>query len=225
MGVTSDSVREEVLRQLEHILKAVTEVKVALSNQHFDNIEYYDRITACTRMASALKRFAPEGSPYYGEMPEEYEYTDFSRLYGKLTALRDDYKIGGLATFKEIVASDISSDYLKMAEHLLESDGLKLPAAVLAGSVLEEHLRNLCTKNNIDIDFTDKKGDLCTKKAATMNDELRQKGVYHLNDHKQITAWYGVRSSAAHGKDSEFNETQVEMMIQGVRSLISRFPA
>ena len=102
---------------------------------------------------------------------------------------------------------------------------MALPAAVLAGGVLEEHMRKLCTRHGIDVVVKDGGSDERPKKASRMNDDLRKANVYGSNDQKQVTAWCGIRNSAAHTRVDEFDETQVANMLQGVRTFISRFPA
>jgi hypothetical protein len=104
-----------------------------------------------------------------------------------------------------------------MAEHLLAEDylGSKDAAAVLAGGTLEEHLRQLCIKNKIPIE----------KSVETMNTKLRTADVYGLNEQKQVTAWYGLRNSAAHAKYDEYDKKDVALFLQGLRYFISKYPA
>ena len=54
-----------------------------------------------------------------------------------------------LANIDELIHADIFTGFLEMGYYLLE-EGYKDPAAVLAGGTLEEHLRKLCQKNNIE---------------------------------------------------------------------------
>jgi hypothetical protein len=138
-------------------------------------------------------------------------------LAGVLKALREDYARGRIQTFRERVHSDLFSDFLEMAEYLLEDEKLKDPAAVLAGSVLEEHLRKLCAKHSVS---------LPTKpKLDTMNGDLKKQGVYGGIDQKQVTYWAGIRNSAAHGQYTDYTAVQVREMVQGIRNFISRYPA
>ena len=74
-------------------------------------------------------------------------------------------------------------------------------AAVMIGSVLEEHLRQLCHSHKVDI-FTLKGMDEMPKKADVLNADLKKSGAYGPLDQKQVTAWLGLRNSAAHGKYS-----------------------
>ncbi len=110
-----------------------------------------------------------------------------------------------------------------MSQHLLD-EGYQDPAAVLIGSSLEVHLRNLCVKNGIDITFETKKG-IKRKKADRLNADLHKAVVYNALDHKSITAWLDLRNKAAHGEYGKFTPNQVLNMLSGVREFINRNPA
>ncbi|EJG1014407.1 hypothetical protein OMR72_004731 [Vibrio parahaemolyticus] len=117
----------------------------------------------------------------------------------------------------------VFSNMLEEADHLLEK-GFKLPAAVLAGCVLETHLKSLSKRNDIDT-FTEKaNGKKVTKKASALNQELCTEGVYSMNESKEVTNYLGIRNSAAHGNEDEFDSEQVTLLVRGVSSFISRNP-
>ena len=107
-----------------------------------------------------------------------------------------------------------------MAEHLL-IEKYKDASAVMIGSVLEEHLRQLCDKNNIQV-IEVKNGKSIPKKADLLNAELTGNSIYSKLDQKSITSWLDLRNKAAHGKYSEYNIQQVELMLQGVTEFITR---
>jgi len=107
-----------------------------------------------------------------------------------------------------------------MAEHLL-SNGYKDPAAVMVGSVLEEHLRQLCLKNDLDVE-TEVDGKLKPKKVDRLNSELAKNEVYGKLDQKSVTAWLDLRNKAAHGKYDEYTAEQVKNMVLGVTEFLAR---
>jgi len=107
-----------------------------------------------------------------------------------------------------------------MAEYLL-TEGFKDPAAVMAGSVLEEHLRQLCIKNSIPIESI-KDGKPIPKKADLINSQLASANIYNKLDQKSITSWLDLRNKAAHGQYSEYTKEQVVFMLQGITNFISR---
>ncbi|MHC4122916.1 MAG: DUF4145 domain-containing protein [Planctomycetota bacterium] len=126
---------------------------------------------------------------------------------GILKALYEDLKLGLLEDTKALITAEVFTDFIEQAEYLL-NEGYVLPAAVIARTVLEDALRTLCRKNDIDLS---KK-----PKLEWMNVELTKKGVYNRNTQKQITAWAGIGNSAAHGKTEEFTEDDVNNMIKGI---------
>lgn len=117
----------------------------------------------------------------------------------------------------------VFSNMLEESEHLLEK-GFKLPAAVLAGCVLEVHLKNLCDQNSIDTLVTREGGKQKSKSIATLDHELSAVGVYNKTESKEVTNYLAIRNSAAHGKSDEFSLEQVKLLIQGVSSFITRNP-
>jgi hypothetical protein len=183
-----------------------------------------------TRILAAIDRLAPSGSEYRRQAHQIDGEVDLDlrilmgRLGGILKALRDDYATGSMQSLEELIHGDLFSDFLDMAEHLLEQ-GYKDAAAVMAGSVLEEHLRKLCTKNGIDTTFKTPQQDTKPKKLDTMNADLTKNKVYNQSDQKLVTAWAAVRNSAAHGKYNEYTPEKVDLMIRGVRNFVSGFPA
>lgn len=137
-----------------------------------------------------------------------------------LQAAKAEIEGGWLFTIKGIVSAEIFADFMEMAEHLLE-EGYKDAAAVMIGSILEEHLRKLCEKNNIPV-TVEKEDKIKSKKADTINHELSKAEVYNKLEMKQITTWLDLRNKAAHGKYEEYSKKQVALMLQGVLDFMNR---
>lgn len=144
-------------------------------------------------------------------------------MMGVLRTLRTDIEAGYVRKLGELVRADLFADFLQMAEHLLE-EGSKDPAAVIAGSAIEEHLRGMCVKSGIAVEVPTDNG-IKPKKADTMNADLMKSKVYEKLDNKAVTAWLDLRNKAAHGKYTEYEIGQVRLMIAGVRDFIGRHPA
>lgn len=161
--------------------------------------------------------------PFYKEFDKNAQKAspyDTEEGRGILKAAKQEIDGGWLFTVKGLVSAEIFSDFLEMSYYLL-SEGYKDPAAVMIGSVLEEHLRQLCSKNGILIEnIKDAKPQ--PKKADLLNSELAGASVYNKLDQKSITSWLDLRNKAAHGKYLEYSKEQVEIMYQGVTNFISR---
>lgn len=91
----------------------------------------------------------------------------------------------------------------------------------MIGSTLEEHLRQLCDTYKVDKTVV-KGSDDVPKKADGMNIDLKKAGAYNALDQKQVTAWLGIRNSAAHGKYEEYTWEQVKALYDGVLNFIAR---
>ncbi len=183
-------------------------------------------IFCCNVLSSSFS--TSRKSEYYKTIEEYFQhdkriYTRYNYVWGSSYALNQDLQKDYLKNLSELIHGDIFSDYLDMGQHLLE-EGYKDASAVIAGSTLEEHLRKLCEKKEIDIEITTSKG-IKPKKADMMNSELTKEGVYSKSQQKQITAWLGIRNDAAHGHHDKYNKEQVKFIILGLRDFFVRDPA
>ena len=145
-------------------------------------------------------------------------------VVGVVLALHADLKAGYIKTLSELLHREVFGDFLEMADHLLKS-GYKDAAAVVAGSTLETHLRQLCQKFVVEIEAADGRGNLRPKKADRMNSDLVIASAYSKLDQKNVTAWLDLRNKAAHGEYDKYSSDQVALLNQGVRDFISRNPA
>lgn len=135
-------------------------------------------------------------------------YSPSVRVLGILKSAKDDYEYSMLIDLKTIIEAEIFDEFLEQAEHLLNS-GYFQPAAVIAGCVLEDTLRKMCIRSEIEIAER--------PKLDKMNADLSKCGVYNKLNQKQITAWADLRNKAAHGHWDDFNQDDVRMFIQGLR--------
>lgn len=139
------------------------------------------------------------------------------QLAAIIHALRDDYEGGGLLSIQEIVHADLFDDFLDMAEEL-SAKGFVGPAAVLAGTVLEEHLRKLATKHGLSVVNEGKR----PKAVEVLGTELRKADVLTEVQRKSVSAWYSQRNEAAHGHADNLHQGDVDRMIDGVRDFVAR---
>lgn len=172
---------------------------------------------------SYLKTVFGDQHPLYADFSRKVKDAvpdDVRQGVGILQAAKDELAGGWLSTVKGLVSAEVFADMLEMATHLLE-EHYKDAAAVLTGGVLEEHLRQLCRKNQIPVETT-VKGTTKPKKADTLNADLARATVYNTLDQKLVTGWLDLRNKAAHAKYSEYTEQQVALMHSGVADFIAR---
>lgn len=168
---------------------------------------------------SFINQIYGNNHPHYIEFKDNtnFEYpSNIKKGLAILSAIREEINGGWLISIKTLISSEIFSDFIDMAEHLNEL-GYKDPAAVMTGSVLESHLRQLCKNNLIDTEET--RGDKqVPKKADRLNNDLAKKEIYTKLDQKQITTWLDLRNNAAHGKYEQYTAVQVNQFINGLIS-------
>lgn len=182
----------------------------------------------CARAEAAVQKICRDNSPYLERV--EAILSDHSDIrykseliIGILIALKGDLEDGYLHSFPELVRGEMFEDFIEMAEHLLQ-EGYKDAAAVIGGSSLESHLRQLSNKHGVPLDYTAADGSIKHKRAEQLNQELG-KNAYSLFDQKQITAWLDLRNNAAHGQYSKYSLDQVARLIEWVRDFIAKNPA
>lgn len=140
-----------------------------------------------------------------------------------LEELKSELNSSWLWTTHGIATAEVYADFLEMADELLDA-GYKDAAAVMIGSVLEEHLRRLCKRNGIATTY-EKDGKTSAKKAEAMNSELASTGVYSKLDQIWVTAALDLRNKAAHGHYGEYDKDQVRaILLQSTTNFLQRQP-
>ena len=147
------------------------------------------------------------------------------RLTGIIHGLKDDYEAGMLGDLARIIETNVVSDYLGQAQQLL-GEGIVgnfdyVPAAVLAGAVLEDAMRRLCQRQTPPIDINRPNGD--PKTLSTYIDDLKKANVYNEAKAKQLRAVVATRNHAAHGEFGEFNRQDVEQMLLIVQNFLADY--
>src|SRR5882724_481166 len=136
----------------------------------------------------------------------------FANVYGVLKAAYQGYEDGLLIELKRLVRADLLDDFLSQAEMLLDQ-GYHVPAASLAGAILEDTLRKLCDVNSIS--YPDK------TKIDALNIELAKRDIYDKLIQKEITAKADLRNNADHGKFNDVRESDVKDMVRWIRRFVT----
>jgi hypothetical protein len=218
--------KNDAIVQIDGILKYFAKIKVIYSSGTSPNPDE-DEVQQCITLGiSAIHRLTNNRSIYKRQLediesnPKYNVYNRFSGILGILKALKVEIENDYIENISDIIMSEIIVDYLEMAENLLEIN-LKDPAAVIIGSTIEEKLRSLCVSNGISTLY-EKNENKLPKTAEMMNQELYSNSIYNKNVMKAITAWMGIRNSAAHGKYDEYNQEQVITMHHYAIDFVSR---
>lgn len=212
---------KQVIKQHDEVIE---EFEKRFKDGSFYHLGSYEKELLVTRGRSAIDRVA-RGSVYQKQIEDLISWKPYfsarpEGIMGILKALHSDLANGYLNTVVELVHGEVFGDFLDMASYL-HKEGYKDDDAVISGSSLEAHLRQMWNKLSIPITDASEK----PKKADRMNADLAGAEAYSKGDQKIITAWLDIRNNAAHGKYDEYTKEQVALMIDGIRDFINRNPA
>lgn len=141
------------------------------------------------------------------------EYVDIG--VGIIRSAREDAANGHLfTTMAALLSAEIFSDFLDMAEHLVNTHYAPA-AASLTGAVLEDALRRIADSHGI----SHNKGD----GLASLNDKCVKAGVYNAIVQREVQLWTGIRNSADHGNFGDVTEAQVQDMHRGVSRFLGEY--
>ena len=213
---------EDLIQRVDLLIRKANEIIQTVrgdSNYVDSELFYAFRSSSLSFLAMTFGKDHTHYDEFNSKIIQEKLY-DAQLGRGILSAAREELAGGWLTTTKGLISAEIFSDFLEMAQHLLD-EGYKDPAAVMAGSVLEEHLRQLCQKHDISTEIT-RQGRPQPKKADALNADLTKKQVYHRLDQKNVTSWLDLRNKAAHGKYQEYTEKQVSLMLQSLSDFMVR---
>jgi hypothetical protein len=215
---------------IERIDYIIDQAELALGYGTSNELEILEADSAKTRsfktsgLSFILDLYGKE-HPYYKEFDDvlsRYKYE--SNINGGIEIIKNikvEIENGWISTIKSIVSAEIFSNFLEMAEHLLNND-YKDAAAVMIGGVLEEHLRQLSLSYKIDTSY-EKDGKIILFKADRMNSELAKSEIYNKLDQKGITTQLDLRNNAAHGNYTQYNKKHVEIMYDFVLNFITKY--
>lgn len=211
--------------QLVSILEAYSELVRRARHDDLSGLPEWEHQKIITMAMAAIDRISPAGSIYPKRAAAIVALGGWvgavlKELVGVIEGLKADVEAGYLSYFHELLHAEVFGDFLDMARHLAAA-GYKDPAAVIAGSTLEAHLRNLALKFALSV--LDPSGR--PLRANRLNDDLAKEGFYSKLDQKNVMAWLDLRNQAAHGHYAEYSLPQVQLMLDGVRDFVTRNPA
>lgn len=213
-----------MLNRIDQIIEKSSQVLETKANGYSTAVISQDKMAGLqvSGLSFIGSLFDKEHSYYtsFAQVTAGYFYSDAQSAHEILLSIKEEIEGGWLQSVKSLVSSEIFTDFIGMAEHLLEAS-YKDPAAVMIGSVLEEQLRHIATSNGVDV-FVEVKEKKIPKKADRLNADLTKASCYTPIVQKSVTSWLAIRNSAAHGKYSEYSHAQVSLMLAGVTDFISK---
>ncbi len=163
-----------------------------------------------------LREALGEDSPY----TKEFEFncdspylSAVARGQAVLRATREYIDFGPVARVEELVAAEIFTDLLGIAERLLRAQRLSA-GVVVACSVLEDVMRRSARHRSIPI--RENVDDL-----SALNAKLSAAGVYGPALQKRIDEWADLRSRAEGGELLPAMRPSADSLLRGVREFMN----
>jgi len=209
-------------RRFGELIEQILEVEATKTHKSGQYIVAHDRVDTGlflgwkVKCKNLLSSACGSESEHYRqfiqtEKPRSHRdsWQELQQLKSIILAAQEDYDGGYLDTVRALVQAELFSDELDQARELLNAS-YPTPAAVVAGTVLETKLREMCLKLNLP-----------TGKLDKMNADLAKAGEYTLLVQKRITAIADVRNNAAHGHPTKFTTDDVKDMIEYIERFLA----
>jgi len=212
--VNIDVIRERLAR-LSELGSALlqTRYKSDVSHQEFVDAGAFRewRVGCVTFLREALG----EDSPY----TKEFEFncdspylSAVARGQAVLRAAREYIDFGPVARVEELVAAEIFTDLLGIAQRLLREQRMSA-GVVVACSVLEDVMRRSARHRKIAI--RENVDDL-----SALNAKMSAAGVYGAALQKRINEWTAMRTRAENGELTAEMRTDADALLRGVREFV-----
>lgn len=222
------SLKREILTQLDELIAEGQRLDASFrmsdrgtGESDVAEVEFQSFVTASR---AAVERIAGKSSEFYAAIPKEipdriavlgYGGSVIPPITGALIALRQAVDAGLLVGLEDRLRANVYDDFLVQATELL-SAGYHVPAIVLIGGVLEDHLRKLCQAR-----FLSWKG---AGSLSKFNDLLKDT-LYPQTVWRRIQAISDVRNDAAHGKGASVKRDDVDDAHSYVQRFLADYPA
>lgn len=211
-------IREKIRKQFVSILNRAARAKD----------DGGDLFTQLRTELFAVMDLIDANNPHFQRLRDEIDHLDprsCSRLVAYIKALDESYRAGMFDAVVRAIEAEVTTDYMTQAENLLTGAGAgqfaHVPAAVLAGAILEDRLRRLCLRQNPPVSM--RRGNNQQKALNDFIDDLKRAGVYNEVKAKQLRAWADIRNAAAHGDFDKFTRTDVEQMIPAIKNFLEEY--
>ncbi len=217
--------QDELVAQLAALLTIgdkvlATEVGESQQKKLVSEEKFHDfRISAM----SFLGRVFGQDSTYHQSFKSEVTQATASRTrrgIGILTAAEKDLRGDWLETTSGAITRDVLADMLQLARVQLELQNLRA-ATIIAGAVLEKHLRNLCLAKGIKI-YNEIQNKAVAKKGLQLTGEAYKRQIYDRQANKEIITWLELSDRAAEAKGDDIPVEQAKAMVGGVLSFLTK---
>ncbi|KKN54192.1 hypothetical protein LCGC14_0594850 [marine sediment metagenome] len=153
MSAVNPNLKVDFLNQISELQMEYTVLEVKANYDDLSDLPINKILSLRTRITTSIIRITGRNSEYYKKIKEINDGTDiddYDKLIyfmGPLDALYQDIENDYIKTLSELIHGDVFSDYLDMAEYLL-NEGYEDAAAVIAGRTFKKTLPKIGYSNS-----------------------------------------------------------------------------
>jgi hypothetical protein len=180
----------------------INDFKLLYKNEKRKKVDYetYTLSDYLINLTNVLRSYCPESA--------------IPKFQVQLGILRSAYDLfdSSVANIQDLLAADLFDSELDSASELLKKKFYRA-SGVIAGVVLEKHLKSVCMKHGIKI----------TKKninLSELNELLYNNKTYELETSREIQLYTDLRNLCSHDKKREPSAEDIQKLISGVNSVI-----
>ena len=172
-----DSSLESLIRETESFITNFRNRSTEIEGINFESTFYSLRGQSLAILDYAPKtQFTQQLTEQINKLKFHGVNYPFSEFFGCIKGLREANNQGLLEHAAAYIEANVVSDYMSQAEQLL-GEGIPgqydhVPAAVMAGAVLEDASRRLCLRHNLSFDLLKANGE--RKTLNPLIDELQR---------------------------------------------------
>lgn len=157
-----NALKEQLLRQIDDALAYQKMMREKGKYDDLSGLPSWEYERFITMALSAIQRVTGANSVYMQQASEASKpkesrpnyFPSFKTVLSILESLREALAADYLESASSLIHASVFADFLEMSQHLLD-EGYKDAAAVISGSSLEAHLRQLCSKFGVNTTVTD----------------------------------------------------------------------
>ena len=217
-------------KQFETVDEQHEELRNKLRLGRFGGIVTPDDYAEFNSMCLALiDRAASRRDALYEQAVREIEKYDLgssvlaTSLYGLVSALKQRIATGVLTTAREADRAEMLGSLFEIAAGMLAKQR-KDAAAVLLGSALDMHLRNLAAKYGDNTDELDGLDHGARTSPEELNVELGST-VYSMLEQQSVADWLKLWHDVTRGASNSYSAPRVALFLDGLRLFVARYPA
>ena len=223
------STKEKLSKQFKELIAMEPTVRGSIPTNPLDDENLVPLSEWRTRVINLLNVVLPKNNPILKSVASLNFQSNLNEkvdeLFGALRGVQADFESGLFESLQKRIEAEMSVNFLEQAEQLLkEKDNHHysyIPAAVLAGAIVEKILRSLCERNDPPIKTVKPNGQPKTMNALI--DDLKKAEVLDEIWSKQLKAWADIRNAAAHGRTEAITPDQVKTMLGAIPSFLTQF--